>query len=192
MLSRSRFSILLLAFTLVSGAAQAADYVIDTKGAHAFVQFRIQHLGFSWLYGRFDDFEGTFSFDENNPEASKVDVTIDVASINTNHAERDKHLRNADFFHVEKYPTARFVSTAMKRTGDKTGVMTGKLTLKGVTREIEIPVTYVGGGKDPWGGYRVGFEGTTKLKLSDFNITYNLGPASQYAEIMLSIEGIRQ
>jgi polyisoprenoid-binding protein YceI len=184
--------ILFTALMILASPTQAANYVIDTKGAHAFVQFRIQHLGYSWLYGRFDDFKGSFTFDEKNPEAATVNVTINVNSINTNHAERDKHLRGSDFFEVKKFPEARFVSTSMKRTGEQTGIMKGKLTLKDVTREVEIPVTYIGGGQDPWGGYRVGFEGTTTIKLSDYNITYNLGPASQHAEIFLSIEGIRQ
>src|SRR5690554_7090332 len=98
--------------------AQAADYVIDTDGAHAFVQFKISHLGYSWLLGRFNDFEGTFSYDEANPSAAKVDVTIDIASLDSNHAERDKHLRSGDFFDVEKYPQAKFVSTSYSPNGD--------------------------------------------------------------------------
>ena len=80
----------------------------------------------------------------------------------------------------------------MKRTGEKTGIMTGNLTLKGVTKSIEIPVTHIGGGKDPWGGYRHGFQGSTTIKLTDFNILKNLGPAAQEAEVILAIEGIRQ
>ena len=89
---------LLVAATLSCGAlaAQAADYVIDTKGAHAFIQFKIAHLGYSWLLGRFNTFSGEFSYDENNPAASRVKVDIDVASLDSNHAERDKHLRGDD------------------------------------------------------------------------------------------------
>jgi len=176
----------------IPSMASAADYVIDTKGAHAFIQFRIQHLGYSWLSGRFNDFGGSFSFDETNPNASKVEVNIKTASIDSNHAERDKHLRGKDFLNVSKFPEASFVSTGYKDNGDNTAVLSGNLTLHGVTRPVTIAVTQIGHGPDPWGGYRRGFEGTTTLKLADYNIDYDLGPASREVELTLSVEGIRQ
>ncbi len=174
------------------GLAAAENYVIDTKGAHAFVQFRIEHLGYSWLLGRFNDFSGSFSYNEKDPAASKVAVTIKTASIDSNHAERDKHLRDEDFLHVDKYPEARFVSTAFKENGNGTAVLEGDLTLRGVTRPVSIAVEHIGHGPDPWGGYRRGFAGTTMLKLKDYNINYDLGPAAREVELFLSIEGIRQ
>lgn len=177
---------------LMPGLAAAESYVIDTKGAHAFVQFRIKHLGYSWLLGRFNDFTGTFSYDEKNPAAAKVEVTIKTASIDSNHAERDKHLRDEDFLHVDKYPEARFVSTGFTDNGDGTAVLEGDLTLRGVTRPVRIDVEHIGHGPDPWGGYRRGFAGTTNLVLKDYNINYDLGPAAREVEMFLSIEGIRQ
>ena len=186
------FAAVLLASTLALSSSAAADsYVIDTVKSHAAITFRIQHLGFSWLNGRFDDFNGTFTFDEKNPESSTVKVEIDTASVNTNHAERDKHLRSKDFLNVSKYPTATFESTAVKMNGDK-ATITGDLTLHGVTKEIEIEAEPVGGGEDPWGGYRQGFTGTTRLALKDFGIDYDLGPAAKVVELTLDIEGIRQ
>ncbi|MFO7592595.1 MAG: YceI family protein [Pseudomonadota bacterium] len=182
----------LLALGLTGLPAQAADYLIDTKGAHAFIQFRIQHLGYSWLYGRFNDFEGTFSYDEKNPEKAGVTVTIDTASIDSNHAERDKHLRGKDFFDVNKYPQAKFVSTGYRETAEGKGELSGELTLHGTTRPITIDVTQVGAGDDPWGGYRRGFYGTTVIKPAEFGMDYDLGPASSTVELMLSVEGIRQ
>ena len=179
------------ALTLPS-LAPAADYVIDTEKAHAFIQFRIQHLGYSWLYGRFNDFNGTFSYDEKNPASNKVDVTIKTASVDTNHAERDKHLRSDDFLDVGKFPQARFVSTKFEDKGDGKAVLSGDFTLHGVTKPIVIDVERVGQGDDPWGGYRTGFSGTTVLNLADFNITRDLGPAAQEVELTLSVEGIRQ
>ena len=172
--------------------APAADYVIDTEKAHASIQFRIQHLGFSWLYGRFNDFNGTFSYDEKNPASNKVDVTIKTASVDTNHAERDKHLRSDDFLDVGKFPQARFVSTKFEDKGDGKAVLSGDFTLHGVTKPIVIDVERVGQGDDPWGGYRTGFSGTTVLKLADYGITRDLGPAAQEVELTLSVEGIRQ
>jgi len=175
-------------------AAPAAEehYLVDTEHAHAAIEFRIKHLGFSWLVGRFDDFEGAFTYDEANPENSQVTVTIDTASVNSNHAERDKHLRSDDFLHVEKFPQAKFVSTAFKPTGEHTAELTGELTLHGVTRPVTLEVEQIGHGDDPWGGYRRGFAGTTRLTLANFGINYNLGPAAREVYLFLSVEGIRQ
>ena len=92
---------LMLGTVLSSGAALAADYVIDQEGQHAFVNFKISHLGYSWLYGTFKDFDGTFSYDAEQPEASKVSVTLRTASLDSNHAERDKHLRSAEFLNYQ-------------------------------------------------------------------------------------------
>jgi polyisoprenoid-binding protein YceI len=183
---------LMLALVTFAPTIAAADYVIDTKGSHASINFRIPHLGYSWLVGRFNEFHGSFSYNENNPDSSKVEVTIDPASIDSNHAERDKHLRSEDFLDVKKFPSARFVSSSYKQIGNNKATLTGNLTLHGVTRPISIDVEKVGGGPDPWGGNRLGFYGTTRLSLSEFGINYNLGPASREVELTLSIEGIRQ
>ena len=99
-------------------AEPAGTYQFDKKGAHQFVMFKISHLGYSWLYGRFNDFNGTFTVDAENPENSKVEATIQTASVDSNHAERDKHLRSDDFLDVDKYPTATFKSTSIEQTGD--------------------------------------------------------------------------
>jgi len=176
----------------LSGNLHATEYKIDTAGAHAFIQFKIKHLGYSWLHGRFDDFEGRFSYDPKKPEDSNVTVVIDTASVNSNHAERDKHLRGKDFLHVEKYPQARFESTAFIPKGNGKAELKGQLTLHGVTRDISIDVTEIGGGKDPWGGYRQGFTGTTEFALKDFGIDFDLGPASRTVQMTLDIEGIAQ
>jgi len=167
--------------------AQAADYIFDKKGAHQFIQFRVQHLGYSWLYGRFNDFDGTFSYDANDLSSAKVSVKIDTASVDSNHAERDKHLRSPDFLDVEKFPEASFESTSFD---GKT--LSGNLTLHGVTKPVSIAVEKIGEGKDPWGGYRAGFEGKTSFKMADFGITKNLGPKSTMVEMILSVEGIQK
>jgi polyisoprenoid-binding protein YceI len=189
-MKKSALAIVLAA--AVSAPAFAADYVIDTQGAHAAVQFRIKHLGYSWLIGGFNEFGGSFSYDEKNPAAAKVAVDIKAASIDSNHAERDKHLRSKDFLDVAKYPDARFVSTAFEQQGNGKAKLKGDLTLHGVTKPIVIDVEHIGAGADPWGGYRRGFAGTTTLTLKDFGIDYDLGPASRQVELSLSVEGIRQ
>lgn len=188
-------SLAVLAFAaagLASLPALADKYVIDTKGAHASINFSIQHLGYSYLTGRFNNFSGDFTYDPKDVAASTINVTIDTTSVDSNHAERDKHLRSGDFLNVEKFPKATFVSKKIvPDDGDEFDVV-GDLTLNGVTKSITIDVDKVGEGKDPWGGYRVGFEGETEIALKDFNITKDLGPASQTVKLELHVEGIKQ
>ncbi len=181
-----------LAMTTLTTTAYADDYVIDTKGMHAAIQFKISHLGYSWLWGRFNDFSGTFSYNENDTAASKVKVVVKTASVDSNHAERDKHLRSEDFLDVKKFPQATFVSTAFVKGKDGKATLKGKLTLHGVTNDVVLDVSEVGAGKDPWGGYRRGFEGSTRLKLKDYGIKKDLGPASAELELMIALEGVKQ
>ncbi|HGJ5856833.1 YceI family protein [Arsenophonus nasoniae] len=171
-------------------SAIAANYKIDNEGQHAFIQFRIQHLGYSWVYGSFKNFTGSFTFDEKNPQNDQVKVVINTASIDTNHAERDKHLRSADFFNVKKYPEATFISTKVSQVKGAYHIE-GQLTLNGVTKPLVLNAILIGKGDDPWGGYRVGFEATGKIKLKDFNFQKDLGPKSQEAELIISLEGVK-
>lgn len=172
---------------------QAAErYQFDTAGMHAFVQFKISHLGYSWLYGRFNDFDGEFVFDPEVPENSAVTATIRTASVDTNHERRDNHLRSDDFLDSEAHSEARFQSTAFVPLGDDRYRLEGDFTLLGHTRPIAIEVSQTGAGEDPWGGFRRGFHGRTTLTLADFGIDYDLGPAAEEVEIILSIEGVRQ
>ena len=183
----------LVAMALASPALAAAEsYVIDAPDAHASINFKISHLGFSWLIGRFDRFSGTFDFDPQAPDKSKVRVEIDTSSVNSNQAQRDKHLRSPEFLDVAKFPKATFESTNIKVLDDGSADVSGRLTLHGVTKDIVIKAKKVGSGDDPWGGFRRGFEGTTSLKLKDYNINFNLGPSSTEVELNLYIEGIRQ
>lgn len=181
----------------MAGAAQADEhsgtYAFDKEDAHQFITFEISHLGFSTLYGRFNDFDGEFRFDADNPENSRVEVTIDTASVDSNHGERDKHLRSEDFLYVDEYPEATFRSTrvAVNDDGDEAEV-TGDLTLRGVTREVTLDVALQGHGEDPWGGYRMGFDAETELRLSDYDIPTDLGKASETVKLEISVEGIRQ
>ena len=182
----------LVAGLCLTGPASAADYAIDTKGQHAAINFRINHLGFSWLSGRFDRFSGTFSYDEKAPEASKVSVEIETASVSSNHAERDKHLRSPDFLDVEKFPKATFVSKSVTPAGAGKAKIVGDLTLRGVTKEVAIDAEYVGGGADPWGSTRAGFTGKTSIALADFGVPKDLGPASKNVELIVDVEGVQK
>ncbi|MFT7688944.1 MAG: polyisoprenoid-binding protein YceI [Candidatus Azotimanducaceae bacterium] len=189
---KKTLSLVLFTTALISSSIQAADYIIDKRGAHASINFKIKHLGYSWLTGRFDNFDGQFSYDVSKPEASKINVVIDTTSISSNHAERDKHLKGKDFLNVSTFGTANFESTSMKESSDGSMIITGLLSLQGIEKNIEIIAHKVGEGDDPWGGYRAGFSGTTRLALKDFGIDFNLGPASTHVELELHIEGVRQ
>lgn len=194
MLKKSLLALAVSSIGVMSLPALADNYVIDTKGAHASINFSIKHLGYSVLTGRFDKFDGEFSYDPAKPEASTINVTIDTSSINSNHAERDKHLRSADFLNVDKFPKATFVSKSIKVDADDKDEfdIIGDLTLNGVTKSVTIEVEKVGEGKDPWGGYRAGFSGDTEIKLKDFNIKMDLGPASQTVKLELEVEGVKK
>lgn len=183
---------LALSSALLAGSAQAADYKIDIPGQHAFVNFKVSHIGFSFIYGSFNKFDGSFSYDAAKPADSKIDVTIDTTSLDTNHAERDKHLRGADFINASKYPQAKFVSTSVKVTGPKTLDVAGNFTLNGITKPIVIKTNILGEGKDPWGGYRAGFEGTTTLSTEDFNIKMAKDMGLKTVDIFMSFEGVRK
>jgi polyisoprenoid-binding protein YceI len=196
MLKKSLLS-LALAGALLAGNAMAADYSIDKEGQHAFVDFKISHLGYSFITGTFRDFDGSFSFDAAKPEDAKVKVTLKTASLFTNHAERDKHVSGGDFLNVGKFPEATFVSTSVKPTGKNadgklTADVTGDLTLLGVTKPVVIKSTFLGEGKDPWGGYRAGFEGTTSINRTDFGKMMDLGPQSNEVALYFTFEGVRK
>ena len=170
----------------------SGTYAFDTQGTHQFIMFKISHLGYSWLYGRFNEFDGQFVYDAANPENSQVSVTIDTSSVDTNHAERDKHLRSEDFLYVDEFPKATFKSKRIEVDDEGEADIVGDLTLRGVTREVTLEAEMIGHGKDPWGGYRMGFEAEAELRLKDFGIPMDLGPASDTVEIIISVEGVRQ
>lgn len=190
-----RFSIFTLSFALFAGLlplsrpAAAAEYTIDP--AHSFVEFRILHLGYTWLYGRFNNFSGEFHYDPDNPAANRISVELDADSVDTRHAERDKDLRSERFLHVSMYPKATFKSTKYEGTAES-GRLHGELTVHGVTRPVVIEVEKIGEGPDPWGGYRAGFLGKYTMTRSDFGVDQNLGPKSTTVEFTLSVEGKRK
>jgi len=169
-------------------AATAADYKVDTT--HAFVNFKVSHLGYSFIQGRFNKFEGQFSYDDKNVAASKVTINLDTTSLDTNHAERDKHLKSDDYIDASKFSTAKFVSTSVAEAADGGLTITGDMTFHGVTKPIVVDAKVIGQGDDPWGNYRAGLEGSTRLELADFGM--NVKGASTYADLNIVLEGVRQ
>ena len=144
-------------------------YKIDK--AHSEAIFQVRHL-VTKVRGRFTDFEGAIEYNDAAPEASTVNFSAKTASIDTAEADRDKHLRSADFFDVEKYPELTFRSKKISKRGDGYDV-TGDLTMHGVTREIVLPVAHLGKAKDPWGNERIGFEAESTINRKDFGLSWN-------------------
>ena len=146
------------------------DYKLDP--AHSLIGFAVRHLEINWVEGRFKEFEGTIHYDDKDVTKSSVEFSAKVESIDTGVAPRDKHLRTADFFEVEKYPTMTFKSTRVERKGKDAFVLHGDLTLKGVTKPVALPFTLAGAVKDPWGNTRFGVNAQTRINRRDFGINY--------------------
>ena len=169
----------------------AADkYTVDA--IHSSVVFRIKHLNCSYFYGRFNDVSGGFSIDAANPAASKIDVEVKTESIDTNNDGRDRHLKSADFFEVDKHAAIRFVSSSFKKTSENKFDVEGDLTLHGVTRKITTPLEWVGTGKGIRGEQRGGFEAVFTIKRTDFGMSKLLEGVGDEVRLMISLEGVKQ
>jgi polyisoprenoid-binding protein YceI len=154
----------------LSLANATGTWVIDA--AHTNLGFSARHAMVAKVRGSFADFSGSFTIDGANLAASSAELTIQAASIETKNADRDAHLKSADFLDVENFPTVTFVSTAV--TVDGTDVtVTGDLTIHGVTKSVEVAYEFVGISQDPWGQTKIGFEGSTKISRKDFGLVWN-------------------
>ena len=152
----------------------AGTWTIDPT--HSSVGLAVKHMMFTTVRGRFKDVKGTIAVDPKNPGGAFVDVEIPAASIDTGVADRDAHLRSADFLDAEKHPFLAFrskrVEGSFEREGD-TFTIVGDLTIKGTTKEVSLEAVYEGGGKDPWGGIRAGARAATKIDRRDWGLTWN-------------------
>ncbi len=167
---KMRFAVLAAALAAASPALAAETYELDKP--HTTVGFQVRHI-FTMLGGKFQDFSGTIRVDRAKPESSSVEFTIQAASIFTGDAKRDEHLKSPDFFDVAAHPTITFKSTSMKPNGKDSWLVTGDLTMRGVTRPVTLPVSLLGEGKDPWGNEKMGFSTSTTLDRKDYGINWN-------------------
>lgn len=165
--------------------------------AHTSVEFRIRHAAISWVRGSFSRWNGSLDFDPQRPEGVAVRFSVETASVDTGLQDRDDHLRSADFFEVEKYPHMTFVSTGTRSVGDDRYVLTGDLSLHGVTRAVAFDVTYGGTSTDPWGVTRAGFEAKATLDRRDFGLVWNQTMEAagvlvgDKVEVTLEVEAVR-
>ncbi len=186
---------LLFSTALLTSSAFAATYNVDVD--HTAVTFKVRHL-FSQTQGTFKKFDGVIEYEPGKPETWSASGSIDVDSIDTNVPERDKHLKNADFFDTAKFPKITFKSTGVESATETSAKLKGEMTMHGVTKPIVLDVEIHGAGNDPWGNVRAGFTATTKINRKDFGIVYNqvldkgqlmLG---EEVAITLEIEGIQK
>lgn len=156
--------------TAIAPITETTTWQLDP--VHSSVEFAVKHLMIATVKGSFSGFESSLVVDES-PTSAKVTAKIDAATISTKNDQRDAHLRSADFFETEKYPTIEFGSTRI--VGDTSGEfqLIGNLTMHGVTKEITLDATFEGQGKDPWGGTRIGYSAKAKIRRSDFGLTWN-------------------
>ncbi|MET9266136.1 YceI family protein [Amycolatopsis sp. NPDC004079] len=146
-------------------------YTID--GSHSRIGFVARHAMVTKVRGSFNEFEGSFTLDGENPANSSANITIQTKSVDTRNADRDGHLRANDFLSCEEFPTITFTSTGITQTGEDTFDVTGDLTVKDVTKSVTVPFEFGGSAKDPFGNDRVGFEGSTSINRSDYNVKFN-------------------
>jgi polyisoprenoid-binding protein YceI len=149
----------------------ASTWNIDP--VHSHVGFVVRHLMVSKVRGRFEQWGGALGFDEDDPSKTKVDIHIEAASIETKDAQRDTHLRSADFLDAATHPQLHFVSTGVDRIDDEHFRMHGNLTIRGTTHPVALQVEYLGRSKDPWGGERAGFSATTAISRKEWGLTWN-------------------
>ncbi len=180
---------------MTTATSAKTTYILDK--AHSEATFQVRHL-LTRVRGRFSDFEGTIDYDEQQPEQSSVTVTLQAASIDTNERDRDTHLRSADFFDVEKFPTLTFASRAIARKGTERFDVTGDLTIHGVTRPVTLEVTVLGKAKDPWGNERLAFEAETTINRKDYGLNWNAALETggflvgDEVKISLSVQAVRK
>lgn len=171
--------------------AEPEMYKIDEN--HSFANWSLRHVA-SKTSGTFSDITGKILIDKDDLTKSSVEAKINMLSVNSSHAKRDKHIKEADYLDAEKFSTATFVSKKITATSNTEGVMTGIFTMHGISKEMTFPFTVLGFGTDPWGGYRSGFEAKTSLKASDFGFKWALKPNASVGddiEITLLIEGVK-
>ncbi len=171
-------------------------YTIDLS--HSTAQFKVRHLGFSKVTGRFNDFEGTIHLNPDQFDTLEAKATLQTASVTTGNEQRDAHLRSGDFFDAEAFPTLAFSGSEVRDIDGETFNLAGELTIRGITRPVVLAVEYLGQAPDPWGGERVAFEARTKINRTDFGLTWNTVLeaggllVAEEVEIVLDVQAVKQ
>ena len=173
-----------------SSAVRAADtFTIDP--IHSSLLFRVKHLNVGHIYGRFNQFSGSFAFDDKTPADCKLEMEVKIDSLDTANADRDKHLKGPDFFNAKEFTTMTFKATSMKASDEKNYEVTGDLTIHGVTKQATVKLERIGTGKDPRSGKpRSGWETTFTIKRGDFGMKYGIPAIGDEVRIIVAVEGV--
>jgi polyisoprenoid-binding protein YceI len=183
---------------IMNNQTQQNTTVFDIDPSHSTVEFKVRHLGFSKVTGRFTKFSGTVDMQDDDLSTLSADVTIDASSITTGDEKRDQHLRSEDFFQVDEHPELSFRAENVKDASGDSFVIVGDLTMRGITERVEIEGDFLGTATDPWGGSRVGFQGSTKVNRKNFGLNWNQALEAggflvgDTVEIMLDVQAVRR
>ena len=158
---------------MTATAAPATNTLWQVDGAHTHVEFAVKHMMIATVKGRFAEVTGNVTVSGDDAKTAVIDVTISAASIDTRSEQRDAHLRSADFFDVEQFPSLRFTSSSVRPAGEGKFAVIGELTIRGVTKTVTLDVTDEGRARDPWGNDKAGFSATTKINRADYGLTWN-------------------
>lgn len=180
----------LVGLMLPKGVVAEGMYKVDP--VHSTVIFKISHFGVSHFIGRFNQPEGRVVLDENHPEKSLIDISVQAGMVDTANTKRDDHLKSPEFFNAEQFPLIAFKSRKVKKLSGNQYEVDGDLTLLGKTRGITVTADYLGSGKDAWGGYRSGFHSRFTIKRSDFGMGFMVGPLGDEVEITVNLEAVRE
>ena len=177
---------------------QNAVQTYNIDPSHSRLGFTVRHMGFSKVRGSFEQFEGTLHMDPDDLSTFEAEATVQTQSITTNEEERDEHLRSADFFEIENYPTITFKSTEVRDVSGDSFTLAGELTIHGKTESVELEGEYLGEGTDPWGGTRAAFEARTEINRKDYGLNWNqileAGGVlvSEKVEITLEVQAVQE
>ena len=183
----------LLVGLVITGMAHAEIVSYKIDNAHSFANWTIRHVA-SKTSGTFSDVTGKIMLDDKDLSKSSIEAKISMLSVNTSNAKRDEHIQKPEYLDTAKYGEMTFVSTKVEPKTATEGIVTGKFTMHGVTKEISFPFKVLGFGSDPWGGYRTGLEGHTTIKASDYGFGWAAKPNSPVGddiEVTLLIEGVK-
>lgn len=188
-------SLLTAGLVCAMGATAFAQDGVETlkvDPVHSNVLFRVHHFGAGYVFGEFLGESGTIKFDPDKPSASSFKIEMPVESIETHNKKRNDHLKSSSFFDAKQFPKITFESTSVKKRGEDTYEVTGKLTMHGTTKKVTSLVMQTGAGKDPQGNFRRGFYTTLNIKRSDFGIDYMTGGVSDNVKLIIAVETVRQ
>ncbi len=186
------FLLFIPTFSMTGLSTSNASESFQIDPVHSSIIFRINHLGVTSFYGRFNNPSGTFTIDEKNPENNFAKVMVKVENVDTYNEKRDAHLKNQDFFHADQYPDIIFKTGSFKKLENDKFEVSGQLTFHGITKPIVIEVRQTGAAVDPWGNFRMGFETSFTIRRSDFGMDKMLDLVGDEVYLMIAIEGIHE